>query len=57
VNFNKYIVNFIISAVRQLKRTTQVSALSLGFLVMGMAGVVLMASIMKQPQKQEWISG
>ncbi|WP_257720681.1 hypothetical protein [Lentibacillus amyloliquefaciens] len=31
--------------------------ISLGFLLMGMASVVLMASIMKQPQKQERISG
>ncbi|SFB28398.1 MFS transporter, DHA1 family, multidrug resistance protein B [Lentibacillus halodurans] len=30
--------------------------MSLGFLVLGMAGVLLMASIMKQPQKQERIS-
>jgi len=31
--------------------------MSLGFLVMGMAGVLLMARIMKQPPKQERLSG
>ncbi|QKY68371.1 MFS transporter [Lentibacillus sp. CBA3610] len=31
--------------------------MSLGFLVLGMVGVLLMASIMKQPQEQERISG
>ncbi|WP_010529745.1 MFS transporter [Lentibacillus jeotgali] len=31
--------------------------MSLGFLVLGMAGVFLMATIMKQPQKEERISG
>lgn len=30
--------------------------MSLGFLVMGLSGVLLMASIMKQPQKQERVS-